>query len=66
MMNATGEPFAFLKLEHSTGAWNVYYDPSPRLDGNFYYQRLTGFIDGDNAQVIVDLLNENKERFDFV
>ncbi len=57
MRNKTCEPFAFKELDDD-GCWCIYFDPSPKLDGYFYYEQLCGPIDGDNAELIVRLLNE--------
>lgn len=58
MRNTTGEPYAFTTLDDD-GYWNIHFDPAPKLDGNFYYETVRGPIDGGNAQMIVNLLNEH-------
>lgn len=44
--------------------WNesVYFDPGLRLDGQYYYDQLTGPLGEDNAQLVVDLLNKHHEE----
>lgn len=60
MRNKTGKPYAFAELG-ADGYWQIYFDPSPKLDGYFYYECLQGPIDGGNADKIVDLLNDEPE-----
>lgn len=64
MRNKSGKPFAIKELDKVTGYWNIYLDPSPKLDagGYYVYEYLTGPIDYENAELIVDLLNEHHER----
>lgn len=38
MRNDTGKPFAFNHLDED-GSWTIYFDPSPKLDGYFYYEQ---------------------------
>ena len=61
MKNLTGKPYAFKELDQD-GFWCIYFDPSPKLDGHFYYEQLTGPIDVDNAELIVRLLNEHNQK----
>lgn len=59
MRNDSGTPFAFKVLDD--GYWNIYFDPSMKLNGYFYYEQVSGPIDGSNAELIVDLLNKYHE-----
>ena len=63
MRKETDDVFAFKELDESEGKWNIYFDPCPRLDGLFYYSCLEGFIDGSDADLIVEMLINNKDKF---
>lgn len=59
-----GEPYALKKINEEDMSWDIFFDPTPKLDGFFYYEKLNGFIDGENADMIVDLLNEKNKKDD--
>ena len=61
MRNRTGKPYAFKELTED-GYWAIYFDPGLRLDGQYYYDQLTGPLGEDNAQLVVDLLNKHHEE----
>lgn len=61
MKNKTGEPFAAQELTED--GWTIHFSPKPKVDGFYWYSSLTGFIDEEEAEIIVRLLMENKAKF---
>ena len=62
MRNKTGKPFA-TKEQNKDGYWVIYFNPTPKLDGMWYYSMLESSIDVTDAETLVKLLNDNEKDF---
>jgi len=57
-------PFAYKKLNEVKGRWEVYFNPKAKLCDYPVYTLIAFYGDQQEAEIIVELLNENKERFE--
>lgn len=52
--------YAYKKL-NKDGAWIIYFNPKKKLDGEYYYSQVTGFIDEQEADKFVKFLIKDSQ-----